>query len=54
VLVVQGDRDPFGMPPPGDNRSVVAIGGTHTLGSSKAVRAAVSPWLTVLLAAPSG
>ena len=51
VLVVQGRRDPFGMPPPGVNRSVVAIDGTHTLSSTKAVRAAVSPWLAVLLSA---
>jgi predicted alpha/beta-hydrolase family hydrolase len=54
VLVVQGERDPFGMPPPGANRSVVAIGGTHTLSSTQAVRAAVSPWLAVLLAALGG
>jgi predicted alpha/beta-hydrolase family hydrolase len=54
VLVVQGRRDPFGMPPPGDNRSVVTIGGTHTLSSTKAVRAAVSPWLAVLLATLGG
>jgi hypothetical protein len=51
VLVVQGERDPFGMPPSGDSRSVVAIGGTHTLSSTKAVRAAVSPWLALLVAA---
>lgn len=48
VLIVQGERDPFGMPPPSENRSVVAIGGTHTLSSAKAVRSAVSPWLAVL------
>lgn len=54
VLVVQGARDPFGMPPPAPNRSVVAIAGTHTLSSAKAVREAVSPWLAVLLAAVSG
>jgi predicted alpha/beta-hydrolase family hydrolase len=54
VLVVQGERDPFGMPPPGVNRSVVAIAGTHTLSSTKAVRGAVSPWLAVLLAALGG
>lgn len=54
VLVVQGERDPFGMPPPAPNRSVVAIPGTHTLTSSKAVREAVSPWLAVLLAAVDG
>jgi predicted alpha/beta-hydrolase family hydrolase len=54
VLIVQGQSDPFGMPPPGENRSVVAIGGTHTLGSAKAVRSAVSPWLAVLAAALGG
>lgn len=27
VLVVQGDRDAFGMPPPGTNREVVVIAG---------------------------
>jgi hypothetical protein len=51
VLVVQGARDPFGMPPPAPNRTVVTIDGTHTLSSTKAVREAVSPWLAVLLAA---
>jgi len=50
VLVVQGARDPFGMPPVARNRSVVAISGSHTLSSTKAVREAVSPWLAVLLA----
>jgi predicted alpha/beta-hydrolase family hydrolase len=54
VLVVQGRRDPFGMPPPGVNRSVVTTGGTHALTSTKEVRAAVSPWLAVLLAALGG
>lgn len=54
VLVVQGERDPFGMVPPGENRSVVPIAGTHTLSSTKAVRAAVSPWLAVLVGALDG
>ena len=32
VLVVQGDRDPFGMPPPGPDREVVVIeGADHSL-----------------------
>jgi len=32
VLVVQGDRDPFGMPPPGSDREVVVIeGADHSL-----------------------
>lgn len=54
VLVVQGQRDPFGMPPPGENRSVVAIKGTHTLSSGRTVRSAVSPWLAVLAGALGG
>ena len=32
VLVVQGDRDPFGMPPPGPGREIVVIeGADHSL-----------------------
>jgi predicted alpha/beta-hydrolase family hydrolase len=32
VLVVQGERDPFGMPPPGADRQVVVIpGADHAL-----------------------
>ena len=54
VLVVQGARDPFGMPPPAPNRSVVAITGTHTLNSATAVREAVSPWLADLRTTVSG
>ena len=45
TLVVQGERDPFGMPPPARNRSVVTIAGTHSLRNSSAVAAAVSAWL---------
>jgi predicted alpha/beta-hydrolase family hydrolase len=45
TLVVQGDRDPFGMPPNGPGRTVVRVTGTHTLGDRAAVRAAVSEWL---------
>jgi uncharacterized protein len=54
VLIVQGERDPFGMPPGAANRSVVTIGGTHTLSSASAVRSAVSPWLAVLVGALGG
>ncbi len=37
VLVVQGDRDPFGMPPAGPGRSVEVIAGAdHNLRSSTA------------------
>jgi len=49
TLVVQGERDPFGMPPPGQNRTVVPIPGTHSLWSSAAVEAIVSDWLVHLI-----
>jgi uncharacterized protein len=45
TLVVQGERDPFGLPPPGTSRQVVTIPGTHSLRSSAAVREAVRDWL---------
>jgi uncharacterized protein len=46
VLVVQGDRDPFGMPPEAPGRQVVTVPGTHSLGSAvKQVEAAVRGWL---------
>jgi predicted alpha/beta-hydrolase family hydrolase len=45
TLVVQGERDPFGLPPPAPNRTVVQVPGTHSLRSSSAVAEAVSAWL---------
>ncbi len=45
TLVVQGERDPFGMPPTSSNRTVVSIPGTHSLSDGPAVAAAVSDWL---------
>jgi predicted alpha/beta-hydrolase family hydrolase len=45
TLVVQGESDPFGMPPHGPNRKVVRVPGTHSLRSSATVAAAVSHWL---------
>jgi predicted alpha/beta-hydrolase family hydrolase len=45
TLVVQGERDPFGLPPAGPKRTVVTIPGTHSLRSSAAVAAVVSEWL---------
>jgi predicted alpha/beta-hydrolase family hydrolase len=45
TLVVQGERDPFGMPPSAPNRTVVPIPGTHSLRSSSAVEEPVSAWL---------
>ena len=45
VLVVQGDRDPFGMPPEGPNREVVRVPGNHALKDAAAVEAAVAEWI---------
>jgi uncharacterized protein len=46
TLVVQGEGDPFGMPPPGPNRSVVTVAGNHSLKADReAVAAAVRDWL---------
>jgi predicted alpha/beta-hydrolase family hydrolase len=47
VLVVQGARDPFGMPPASSTRNVVAVPGNHSLKTDlDAVTAAVREWLT--------
>jgi predicted alpha/beta-hydrolase family hydrolase len=46
TLVVQGNRDPFGMPPPGAQRTVVEVAGDHGLKADLlAVRDAVQSWL---------
>jgi predicted alpha/beta-hydrolase family hydrolase len=46
VLVVQGERDPFGMPPPGPLRTVVKVHGDHSLRTDlDAVAAAIRAWL---------
>ena len=46
VLVVQGERDPFGMPPPAVGRTVIAVAGDHGLKSDlPAVARAVREWL---------
>jgi predicted alpha/beta-hydrolase family hydrolase len=46
VLVVQGERDPFGMPPAGPARAVVQVHGDHGLKADlEAVRGAVRDWL---------
>jgi uncharacterized protein len=50
VLVVQGERDPFGMPPPAPKRTVVQVVGDHGLKADPAaVGAAVRDWLVELL-----
>lgn len=46
VLVVQGERDRFGIPPAGSHRTVVRVAGDHGLKSDlEAVGAAVADWL---------
>ena len=50
TLVVQGTRDPFGIPPAGRQRKVVEASGDHSLkGDLPAVAAAVQSWLADLL-----
>jgi hypothetical protein len=50
VLVVQGERDAFGMPPDGPGRVVARIAGDHSLKSDvRALRAAVGDWLDRIL-----
>lgn len=46
VLVVQGESDPFGLPPVGRGRTVVIVPGTHALRATAAVQSAVGAWLT--------
>jgi uncharacterized protein len=47
TLIVQGERDPFGMPPPGEHRTVVQVPGNHSLKTDlDAVAAAVRTWLS--------
>lgn len=46
TLVVQGERDPFGMPPPGSHRTVAVVPGDHSLRTDPdAVTEAVRGWL---------
>ncbi len=50
LLVVQGARDPFGIPPAGARRTVVEVQGDHSLRTDvDAVGAAVGDWLRILL-----
>jgi len=46
VLVVQGDRDPFGMPPDHAGRTVTRVRGDHSLRADRAALSdAVRAWL---------
>jgi uncharacterized protein len=49
VLVVQGERDPFGMPPDAKGRTVAHVPGDHGLKKDlDAVADAIRPWLQAL------
>jgi predicted alpha/beta-hydrolase family hydrolase len=48
VLVVQGQRDPYGIPPAGEGREVALVPGTHTLRAGAPIMAAVRAWLAPL------
>ncbi len=55
VLVVQGARDPFGIPPPRARRTVVEVQGDHSLRSARAeIEAAVRDWLEEVVQAAGG
>jgi predicted alpha/beta-hydrolase family hydrolase len=50
TLVVQGERDPFGVPPASSLRAVVQVTGDHSLRSdAPAIAAAVGSWLGTLV-----
>ena len=50
VLVVQGDRDRFGIPPEGEGRTVVLVSGDHGLRKDReAIGSAVQEWLPGVL-----
>jgi uncharacterized protein len=54
VLVVQGERDPFGMPPEGPGRTVVRVPGDHGLKADLAgVAQAVRAWLRSIASSSS-
>jgi predicted alpha/beta-hydrolase family hydrolase len=51
TLVVQGERDPFGIPPATASRTVVLVPGDHSLRTDlQAVTAAVQGWLPRVVA----
>jgi uncharacterized protein len=53
VLVVQGERDPFGIPPAAPHRTVAVVRGDHGLKSDKAtLAAAVRDWLETISVSP--
>lgn len=54
TLIVQGERDPFGMPPASASRTVVQVPGDHSLRTDlEAVAEAVRDWLPDVVAQPA-
>ena len=50
VLIVQGESDPFGMPPEAGGRRVVRVKGNHSLtGDLATLGSAVGEWLRLLV-----
>lgn len=55
TLVVQGARDPFGIPPAAARRTVVQVPGDHSLRTDlRAIEAAVRAWLPGVLRQAAG
>jgi hypothetical protein len=53
TLVVQGERDPFGIPPAAAHRTVVQVPGNHSLRTDlDAVASAVRAWLPAVTLPP--
>jgi uncharacterized protein len=51
TLVVQGARDPFGIPPAGSRRTVVQVAGDHSLRTDLGAAAdAIRAWLRTVIA----
>jgi hypothetical protein len=54
MLVVQGERDPFGVPPATARRTVLQVPGNHSLRTDlEAVAAAVRAWLPSVVGQPA-
>jgi uncharacterized protein len=50
LLIVQGEKDPFGMPDRAPGRTLARLRGDHSLRSdAPGLRAAVGAWLETLL-----
>jgi uncharacterized protein len=55
ILVVQGQRDPFGRPSPAPGRELVLLAGDHSLKADlPGITGAVIPWLAAVVADVAG